>query len=269
MAGPKPPAVNLSEAERQGSKSWSSAQHAAADCLAGTHHLDGRQGLNNEQVGRQLHVGVDMVRYWRQRWLAGQAIPLSELSVEERLHDLPEQASLRRSAPISGARWPHWRARNRSNRSGRSAMDGPRDCRRVDEARHRRPDFAPPCGPAAKGGDLKPHLIRSWLTPEPAPQFAAKVADINTLYRQAPTLARKANGRSAPDELTSVQALERKHSGLPMGPGQVERREFEYLRHGTLAFMFNFDIATGQVETPSCGPTRTEVDFANHVRRHS
>ena len=47
------------------------------------------QGLNNEQVGRELHVGVDMVRQWRQRWLAGQAIPLTDLSVEERLQDLP------------------------------------------------------------------------------------------------------------------------------------------------------------------------------------
>ena len=36
-----------------------------------------------------VDAGVDTVRYWRQRWLAGQAIPLSELSVEERLHDLP------------------------------------------------------------------------------------------------------------------------------------------------------------------------------------
>jgi transposase len=68
------------------------------------------------------------------------------------------------------------------------------------------------------------------------------------------------------DELTGVQALERKHPGLPMVPGKVERREFEYIRHGTLSFMINFDVATGQVETPSCGPTRTEVDFANHVR---
>ena len=35
------------------------------------------------------------------------------------------------------------------------------------------------------------------------------------------------------DELTGVQALERKHPGLPLAPGKVERREFEYIRHGT------------------------------------
>ena len=50
-------------------------------------------------------------------------------------------------------------------------------------------------------------------------------------------------------------------------PGKVERREFEYIRHGTLTFMINFDVATGQVVTPSYGPTRTEADFADHIRR--
>lgn len=64
-----------------------------------------------------------------------------------------------------------------------------------------------------------------------------------------------------------MQALERKHPGLPLAPGKVERREFEYIRHGTLTFMINFDVATGQVVTPSCGPTRTEADFADHIRR--
>jgi hypothetical protein len=69
------------------------------------------------------------------------------------------------------------------------------------------------------------------------------------------------------DELTGVQALERKHPGLPLAPGQVERREFEYIRHGTQALMINFDVATGQVISPSCGNRRTEQDFVAHVRR--
>ena len=64
-----------------------------------------------------------------------------------------------------------------------------------------------------------------------------------------------------------MQALERKHPGLPLAPGKVERREFEYMRHGTLSFMINFDVATGLVVTPSCGPTRTEANFADHIRR--
>jgi transposase len=67
--------------------------------------------------------------------------------------------------------------------------------------------------------------------------------------------------------MTGIQALERKHPTLPMRPGRVERREFEYLRHGTQCLIANFEVATGQVVTPSIGPTRTESDFAAHVER--
>lgn len=69
------------------------------------------------------------------------------------------------------------------------------------------------------------------------------------------------------DELTGVQALERKHPTLPMRPGRVECREFEYIRHGTLAFIINFDVATGQAVAPSVGPTRTEADYLAHIQR--
>jgi len=86
------------------------------------------------------------------------------------------------------------------------------------------------------------------------------------MYHQAPALACKGERVESVDEMTGVQALERKHPGLPMLPGKVERREFEYIRHGTLSFMFNFDVATGQLAANSCGKTRNEADFANHIR---
>ncbi len=69
------------------------------------------------------------------------------------------------------------------------------------------------------------------------------------------------------DEMTGVQALERKHSDLPMQPGRVLRREFEYKRHGTLSFIVNFEVASGRVGTVSAGPTRNEADFLAHIRR--
>lgn len=90
MKGPKPPAVVVSEAERQALeklvKAHSTSQQIA---LRARVILTASQGLNNEQVGRALQVGVDMVRQWRQRWLAGQGIPLADLTVEDRLQDLP------------------------------------------------------------------------------------------------------------------------------------------------------------------------------------
>ncbi len=51
-----------------------------------------------------------------------------------------------------------------------------------------------------------------------------------------------------------------------MRPGQVERQKFEYIRRGTCSFIINFDVAIGQVVTPSYGATRTEGDFVNHVK---
>ena len=77
------------------------------------------------------------------------------------------------------------------------------------------------------------------------------MADVNALYHQAPELTQKGERVVSTDELTGVQALERKHPALPLGPGKVERREFEYIRHGTQALIVNFDVATGQVVSPS------------------
>jgi transposase len=87
------------------------------------------------------------------------------------------------------------------------------------------------------------------------------------MYHQAPALVQQGERVESVDEMTGVQALERKHPGLPILPGKVERREFEYLRHGTLSCMFNVDVATGQLAASSCGKTRTEADFANHIRQ--
>jgi transposase len=92
------------------------------------------------------------------------------------------------------------------------------------------------------------------------------VTDVCTLYRDAPALAALGERCVSTDELTGVQALERKHPGLPLAPGKVERREFEYIRHGTRSFILSRDIASGRVLAPYAGPTRTEADFLAHIQ---
>ncbi len=67
--------------------------------------------------------------------------------------------------------------------------------------------------------------------------------------------------------MTGIQALERKAPDLPLSPGKVKRREFEYIRHGTQALIVNLDVVTGQIILPTCGNTRTEKDFANHIEK--
>ena len=93
------------------------------------------------------------------------------------------------------------------------------------------------------------------------------MADVTDLYLQAPALHAAGERVLSTDEMTGLQALERKHPTIPRGPGRVERREFEYLRHGTLTLIAHFDVAQGQVVAPSLGPTRTEEDFVAHIMR--
>jgi transposase len=109
--------------------------------------------------------------------------------------------------------------------------------------------------------------VRYWLTPSEDEQFDHKVSDLCQLYRAAPELAQQGERVVSTDELSGVQALERKHPGLPLAPGHVARREFEYIRHGTCSFILNRDVVSGQVFAPSVGPTRTEADFVAHIQR--
>jgi hypothetical protein len=86
-------------------------------------------------------------------------------------------------------------------------------------------------------------------------------------YLAAPQLAAEGAHVISTDEKTGMQALERKYETKPVRPGLVERVEFEYIRHGTLCLIANFDVVTGRVVSPSIGPTRTEVDFVAHIDR--
>ena len=96
--------------------------------------------------------------------------------------------------------------------------------------------------------------------------FDDKVEDVNRIYQDASKSTKKSEKVISNDEMTGVQALEGKHPGLPLRPGKVERREFEYIRNGTVSFMVNFEVATGQIGHVSCGPTCTERDYLNHVQ---
>jgi len=104
------------------------------------------------------------------------------------------------------------------------------------------------------------------LTPANDGDFDAKLVDVCEVYQQASERHEQGDRTISSDELTGVQALERKHPNLPMMPGKVERREFEYVRHGTATFILSRDVVTGKVIAPHAGQTRTEADFLVHVQ---
>lgn len=117
---------------------------------------------------------------------------------------------------------------------------------------------------------MKPHLSRYWLNndrDQDPDRFDAEVKGVCELYAEAEALYQQGVHVVSTDEKTGIQALERKHPTRPMSPGQVERREFEYIRHGTQTLIANFEVARGLIVAPSLGPTRTEQDFAAHIEQ--
>jgi transposase len=103
--------------------------------------------------------------------------------------------------------------------------------------------------------ELRPHHHRMWLH-SPDPDFARKVTEVVDLYLHPP-----ADGVVLSiDEKTGMQALERKYPGRRPRPGRAGRREFEYLRHGTVTLIAALNVHTGAV-LGRCGPHRTAADL--------
>lgn len=93
------------------------------------------------------------------------------------------------------------------------------------------------------------------------------MSDISQLYLTAAELSEQGERVVCIDEMSGIQALERVLPDLPVRPGKVQRREFEYIRHGTQCLIASFDVVRGEVFSPTIGEQRTEIDFAEHLRR--
>lgn len=111
--------------------------------------------------------------------------------------------------------------------------------------------------------DLKPHRSVYWLNSHD-PDFEAKAQAICSLYTNARHFFEQGRVVICTDEKTGMQILERKYATQPMEPGKPEKREHEYIRHGTRVLLASFVVPTGQVVW-HLGPTRTSADFATHV----
>jgi transposase len=283
MRGPKPPEVKLTPMVKR-------ILEKITRCYTNPYWLVLRAkivlyaaaGANNTEIAHRLDTTSDTAGKWRGRWIeaeprlsAAEAEGLNEKElaawVEAALSDAPRPGTPDTFTPEqlvqvvavacedpreSDREITHWTRRELAEEViQQEIVDtiSPRHVGRIlDEA------------------DLKPHLSGYWLNNErhkdPA-AFDAEVKTVCDLYIAAPTLYQQGTHLVSLDEKTGIQALECKHPTRPMRPGQVELREFEYIRHGTLALIANLEVATGQVITPSLGPTRTEQDLVAHVRQ--
>ena len=96
--------------------------------------------------------------------------------------------------------------------------------------------------------------------------FARLVETVCDVYAKAQELHEAGVHVISTDEKTGMQAVERKYPTKPSRPGLIERREFEYIRHGTLCLTANFEVATGRVLPSRIAETRTNEDFLEHIR---
>ena len=90
MPGPKPPEIKLTDEARQGLEKLVRGHNTPQQiALRARIILAAADGQNNSQIAKKLEVSVVTPRLWRSRWLLLQPISWNDLSVEERLEDLP------------------------------------------------------------------------------------------------------------------------------------------------------------------------------------
>lgn len=233
---------------------------------------------SNQEISAEVGLERKAVGLWRRRWRdAWDALTLLECTeprrlreaVRETLRDAPRSGSpgtftAEQIAQIlavaceppsqSGLPITHW-----TNRELRDEVIRRGIVESISESR---------IGHFLRTAALQPHRRKMWLnTKEKDPEvFQREVEEVCQTYQAAPQ-RHEQNGTHTVccDEMTGVQALERIADDQEVRPDQVARHEFEYKRHGTTTLIGNLDVVTGELISPTIGPTRTEEDFIKHI----
>jgi hypothetical protein len=95
---------------------------------------------------------------------------------------------------------------------------------------------------------IRPWRHRSWTFPRD-PQFLHRASPILDLYQElwSGTPLTKEDFVICPDEKSSVQVRQRKHSTLPVGPGRPSHVEHEYKRGGALIYIAAWDVPNAKL----------------------
>jgi len=100
-----------------------------------------------------------------------------------------------------------------------------------------------------RDADLQPHRNRDWITPTLNADFLQRAGRIFRLYERIESLWAHDEIVLALDEKLNIQALERAHPTQAMRPGQIERQEFESIRHGIVSFLALLNVYNGQLRS--------------------
>ncbi len=95
--------------------------------------------------------------------------------------------------------------------------------------------------------DLQPHRSRYWKTPTLDAEFVERASRVLWCYEQVERLYRREEIILSLDEKPNLQATERTRPTQRLRAGQIERQEFEYVRHGTVNFVVAMTVNDGKM----------------------
>ena len=186
------------------------------------------RGWPNERIAAEVGCAVGTVRTWRRRFVRGGMPALADRARSGRPEVygpdvLLQVVATATSMPPDGVSvWTHALIAAELADTGISVSH---------------------VGRLLAGVELAPHRVRGWLNRRDDEQFWAQAAAVCDAYLrpQPDTVV------ICIDEKTGIQAKYRKYSERPPAPGRVARREFEYVRNGTVSIIAALHVATGQV----------------------
>ena len=95
--------------------------------------------------------------------------------------------------------------------------------------------------------DLQPHRFRYWKTTVWDDEAIERALKILWYYERIDCLWQRGEVILCADEKPNIQVLERARPTQLMRPGQIERQEFEYKRHGTLVLLAGLTVYNGRM----------------------
>jgi len=192
------------------------------------------QGWANQRIAAVLGCSPGTARTWRRRFARGGIPALADRPRSGRPEvygpdvRLAIVATATSAAPDGTTAWTHASIAGELAGTGISASQ---------------------VGRILAGLELAPHRVRGWLNRRDDEQFWAQAAAVCEVYLRPPP----GTVVICIDEKTGIQAKYRRYPEQPARPGRLARREFEYVRNGTVSIVAALEVATGQVVAEPIG----------------
>lgn len=239
------------------------------------------QKLLNSQIAKLVDAERHSVGRWRKRWQDSFDALLSiemnesraalERAIEDVLHDAhrsgsPGQFSAEQVVQLISLACENPRDSDRpvEEWTGRELADEMQKRSIVDSI------SASWVNELLRQVDLQPHRRKYWCftTEKDRALFQVQVEEVCQTYLNARSAYLHDNTHTVcVDEMTSLQANERRAETKRARPGQIAKSECQYTRHGTLSLTGTWEVVQGQMIETTVAPTRDNHDFAQHIGR--